>query len=123
VRRAGCLAAAGIVLAAAVLPAFRAAADEASSAVQDPIAGFTFAAGTPARYAPGEPLRIRRGQTVVWTNLDPVPHDVSFTDGAFGAYLPAGASTQRTFDQPGRFAFACLQHEEFPSMHGLVYVE
>lgn len=89
----------------------------------DPIAGFTFTAGAAGLYAPGQPLRIRAGTTVVWTNLDPVPHDVTFETGMFAAYLRAGESAEHTFRLPGRYLYHCYEHHEFPGMHGLVYVE
>lgn len=91
--------------------------------IQDPIVGFTFAVGTPALYAPAEAVRIDVGTTIVWTNLDPVGHDVSFEDGSMEVYLDTGESTQRTFDQPGRYPFHCHTHADVPIMYGLVYVE
>ena len=90
--------------------------------IQDPIVGFTFAFGTPALYAPAEALRVDVGTTIVWTNLDPVGHDVSFEDG-WEAYMETTESSQRTFDKPGRYAFHCHTHADIPIMYGLVYVE
>ena len=91
--------------------------------IHDPIVGFTFAVGTPALYAPAEAVRIGVGTTIVWTNLDPVGHDVTFEDGSMEVYLDTGESTQRTFDKPGRYPFHCHTHADVPIMYGLVYVE
>ena len=91
--------------------------------VADPIVGFTFVVGTPALYAPAQALRVDVGTTMVWTNLDPVGHDVSFDDGEMEVYLDIGESAQRTFTKPGRYAFHCHTHHDVPLMHGLVYVE
>ncbi|MGH2599905.1 MAG: cupredoxin domain-containing protein [Acidimicrobiia bacterium] len=99
-------------------------ATEASAArrVPDPIVGFTFAAGTPSLYAPGQPLRIRTGDVVVWTNLDPVGHDVSFDVLDFNPQLGPGESAELAFTRPGHYTYHCHEHHEIPSMHGLVYV-
>lgn len=114
------------VLAAAAMAVLALPAGPAGGAegtvVNDPIVGFTYAFGTPALYAPAEALRVDVGTTIVWTNLDPVGHDVSFEDG-WEAYMDTAESSQRTFDKPGRYAFHCHTHADIPIMYGLVYVE
>jgi plastocyanin len=99
------------------------AAPRAPARLVDAIAGSTFVLGSAALNAPGQPLRIRPGDTVVWTNLDPISHDVAFDLLPFNAYLKnPGDSAELTFDQPGHFEFHCNQHPELPGMHGLVFV-
>ncbi|HLF40033.1 MAG TPA: plastocyanin/azurin family copper-binding protein [Acidimicrobiia bacterium] len=91
--------------------------------VDDVIVGLTFVAGSASLNAPGQPLRIRTGDTVVWTNLDVMSHDIAFHALPFSAYLrQPGDSAELTFGQPGHFTYQCNQHPEFPGMHGLVYV-
>lgn len=119
--RSAVAAAAVALLAAPAAPVPAGAAE--GMEVADPIIGFTFAVGTPALYTPSEALRIKAGTTVVWTNLDPVGHDVSFEDGEMAPYLETGESAQRTFTKPGRYPFHCHTHHDVPLMHGLVYVE
>ena len=46
--------------------------------VSDAIVGFTFVVGWASLNAPDQMLRIHTGDTVEWTNFDPVAHDVSF---------------------------------------------
>lgn len=94
------------------------------SRVEDPIVGFTFVVGAPNLYAQAPaPLRIKVGDTMVWTNRDPVPHDVSFETIPFADYLPPGESAELTFTEPGQFKFHCHAHAEYPNMYGLVFVE
>jgi plastocyanin len=91
--------------------------------VPDVIVGFTFVHGAASLNAPGQPLRIRTGDTVRWTNLDAASHDVTFDALPFSAYLRrAGESAELTFDRSGHFTYSCVQHPEFPGMRGLVYV-
>jgi hypothetical protein len=113
---AGCLAGSGLAGAAG--------AAGAGGRVDDPIVGFTFLRGTAALQAPQvEVLRLRTGDTVVWTNLDPVAHDVTFQELEFERYLRnTGDTAELTFDQPGRFTYVCAQHAEIAGMNGVVYV-
>ena len=91
--------------------------------VPDAIVGFTFVGGAASLNTPGQPLRIRTGDTVRWTNLDAASHDVTFDSLPFSAYLrQAGESAELTFDRSGHFTYSCVQHPEFPGMRGLVYV-
>jgi plastocyanin len=54
------------------------AAEEGGRHVHDAIVGFTFVAGSTSLNTPGQPFHVRTGDTVFWTNLDPVSHDVAF---------------------------------------------
>lgn len=112
------------LVAALVLPTTPAGAgSRAPARLQDAIAGSTFVLGAAALNAPGQPLRIRPGDMVVWTNLDPIGHDVSFDLLPFSAYLKGpGDAAELTFDEPGHYTFHCNQHPELPGMHGLVFV-
>jgi plastocyanin len=97
--------------------------DRSGRTVPEPIVGFTFVPGTVALETPGQPLRIRTGDTVEWVNLDAVSHDVTFDSLPFQAYLRHPGDTARyTFARSGYFTYHCHEHPEFPGMHGLVYV-
>jgi hypothetical protein len=99
------------------------AAEEGGRHVHDAIAGFTFLQGSASLNAPGQPFHVRTGDTVFWTNLDPVSHDVAFDSVEFSAYLKSpGDTAQFTFTTPGHFTYRCNQHPEFPGMQGLVFV-
>jgi plastocyanin len=115
----------GTALAAVlVLPNAPAGAEpRAPARIQDAIVGSTFVLGAVSLNLPNQPLRIRPGDTVVWTNLDALSHDVSFDLMPFTAYLKnPGDSAELTFDQPGHYVYQCNQHPELPGMHGLVFV-
>ena len=86
--------------------------------VNDYAVASTFVLGTLAMNAPSNALRIRTGDTVVWTNLDAVAHDVTFKDRSY-ALKTTGAQVRRTFRKSGAFSYRCTIH---PGMTGLVYV-
>lgn len=70
-------------------------------------------------FAPAE-LSVSRGETVVWTNDDAVPHTVTALDGSFGSGIfDPGASFSWTFPDAGTFAYQCLLH---PQMQATVIV-
>ena len=68
---------------------------------------------------------INAGESVVWTNVDGVPHSV--TSGYLGVaekgfdsgYIGTGQSFTQKFDQPGEYRYTCTLH---PSMNGTVLV-
>jgi len=97
--------------------------------LHDNIVGYTYTLGYLARVAPYQGLRIRPGDTVVWTNQDPFAHDVSFSVpacagcGPFYAHLSKGQSARLTFPRSGYYAFYCTQHPQFATMYGLVFVD
>ena len=69
--------------------------------------------------------RIQAGKTLAWTNMDAVPHTVTFgsvgeTEPAFDSGLMGpGQTFALKFDQPGIYSFVCTLH---PSMTGEVVV-
>jgi plastocyanin len=62
---------------------------------------------------------------VVWTNVDGVPHTVTFgsqgvaEDGFNSGYIVPGQSFAFKFDQPGEYRYTCTLH---PSMNGEITV-
>jgi plastocyanin len=86
--------------------------------VNDYAVGSTFVLGALSLRAPSGAVRIRTGDTVVWTNLDPIAHDVTFKDRSYALRTP-GAQARRTFRKSGAFKYRCTIH---PGMDGLVYV-
>lgn len=84
---------------------------QAPRAVEATIANFV--------YLP-DPIQIRVGQTVRWTNLDPDIHTVTATDQSWTSpILTQGQTYQRTFTQTGTFPYFCEPH---PFMQGVVEV-
>jgi YVTN family beta-propeller protein len=65
-------------------------------------------------------LTVVKGQSVTWTNSDPVEHTTT-TDmpGWDSGPLPPGATFTTTFDTPGTYAYHCDIH---PFMHATVVV-
>jgi amicyanin len=88
------------------IPGARAGTDHAIE-----IADFAFQPGT---------VTITVGDTVTWTNRDPVVHTATSTAGAFDSgELGTGESYQVTFTEPGTFDYLCTPH---PSMTGRIVV-
>ncbi len=105
---------------ASAAPSPRAAAP---ATVSDTIAGFTFVVGWASLNAPGQALRIRPGDTVEWTNLDPIGHSISFDAFPKALYLKQpGDKVAHTFTAAGYYTYRCPEHPEFPGMEGLVFV-
>lgn len=65
-------------------------------------------------------LAIKKGTTVVWTNMDSSQHTVTFDSLAIDENLAQGAQFSHTFDATGTFDYGCRIH---PSMRGTVVVE
>jgi plastocyanin len=59
------------------------------------------------------------GDTVIWTNYDPVEHNVHIVNGQAGPLIGEGETYARTFTEPGRYAYFCDPH---PSMTGEIVV-
>ncbi|HEX7032949.1 MAG TPA: multicopper oxidase domain-containing protein [Nitrososphaera sp.] len=60
------------------------------------------------------------GETVTWTNNDPVPHTVDSKDGSISSgYIAKGQSFQYTFAEPGTYEYYCSLH---PWMVGSIRV-
>ena len=61
------------------------------------------------------------GSTVTWTNSDNFTHSIQFDgDASPGAVISPGASTERTFTEPGSYAYICNFHPQ--DMRGSVEV-
>ena len=66
-------------------------------------------------------ITIKKGDSVTWTNDDPMPHTISADDNSFKSdYLSTGQSFNYTFNQAGTFGYHCSVH---PSMKATVVVE
>ena len=110
---------------ASVAPAVgsRSAEPTAGATVSDVVVGFTFVLGAASLSAPGQALRIRPGDTVEWTNLDPVAHSISFEAMPNVLYLKKpGDKASMTFTRAGFYRYSCPEHPEPPGMQGLVFV-
>jgi hypothetical protein len=70
-------------------------------------------------YDPAE-VTVPAGSTVVWVNQGKEDHTVTADDGSFDSgYKKKGASWQRAFPRPGKYAYHCAPH---PWMKGTVVV-
>jgi len=66
-------------------------------------------------------LKIKAGDTVVWTNNDDRDHTVAAKDGSFKSdNLKPGETFEHTFAKSGKFAYGCSYH---PRMKGEIDVE
>jgi plastocyanin len=75
------------------------------------ISDFSFAPAT---------LTITAGDTVTWTNQDPVAHTATSTGGAFDSgTMEQGESFSLTFADPGTYDYLCTPH---PTMTGRIIV-
>ena len=118
--RSLCLA---VALGVALWAAPGASAAPAPATVSDVVVGFTFVLGSASLNAPGQMLRIHTGDTVEWTNLDPVSHSVAFDAMPEALYLKKpGDKGSVTFTQAGYYTYRCAEHPEPPGMYGLVFV-
>ncbi len=76
------------------------------------IADFAFAPAT---------VTVTAGDTVTWTNADPVAHTATATDSSWDTGdIAEGASASITFNTPGTYSYLCTPH---PTMTGTVVVE
>jgi plastocyanin len=107
-----------VALAVAVFALSASSAQAAGHTVNDYAIASTFVLGSLSAQAPSNALQILKGDTVVWTNLDPVAHDVTFKDRSY-PLRTSGAQARRTFRKAGAFSYRCTIH---PGMTGLVYV-
>lgn len=63
-------------------------------------------------------IEVAAGDTVTFTNADPVPHTATAEDGAFDTgQLAKGESATVTVEAAGEHAYKCLVH---PAMKGVV---
>ena len=68
-------------------------------------------------------LKIKVGDTVVWTQRDSVKHTVTVVSGPEtfdSGLLSAGETFSHTFTKPGTYEYKCTPH---PGMRGKVVVE
>ena len=66
-------------------------------------------------------LTVTAGETVTWTNADPVVHTATSTSGAFDSGdLDQGESYSVTFTTPGTYDYLCTPH---PTMTGRIVVQ
>ena len=66
-------------------------------------------------------LTITAGDTVTWTNEDPVAHTATSTTGAFDSGdIDQGSSYSFTFTTPGTYDYLCTPH---PTMTGRIVVQ
>ena len=95
----------------------------APTTVSDVVVGFTFVVGYASLNTPGQALRLHPGDTVEWTNLDPVAHSVTFEAMPTVLYLKKpGDKASMTFTQAGYYIYRCVEHPQAPGMTGLVFV-
>lgn len=111
---AGTLAA--LVLAAATVVGLGAAraADRAAPAARSHevvIQGFKFIPET---------LKVKRGDVVVWTNKDPLPHTATAAGTFDSKSLGEGQSWRYTANKVGTFPYVCTLHS---NMKGVLQVE
>lgn len=72
-----------------------------------------------------DPVRVKTGTTVTWTNKDEILHTVTSgerdqPDGTFDKQLDGpGSVAAHSFDTPGTYAYHCSIH---PGMDGVVEV-
>lgn len=71
-------------------------------------------------YSPRE-LKIRKGDTVIWTNADERDHTVTADDESFkSGNIGDGKSYKRKFEKAGRYKYHCEYH---PRMKATIVVE
>jgi plastocyanin len=108
---------------ASASPSAPARPSAAPATVSDVVVGFTFVVGSATMNAPDQMVRIRTGDVVEWTNLDPVSHSVAFDALPTTLYLKKpGDRGSITFTQAGYYVYRCNEHPQFPGMKGLVFV-
>ena len=71
------------------------------------------------QFVPAE-LRVHKGDTVIWTNTDIVPHTIKATQVFDSKNLGAGQSWQWLARRRGHFHYACAYH---PTMLGTLIVD
>jgi plastocyanin len=122
---------AGLAIAAVVAAAT--SGDDSPAATSPPstvVASATSASAAPAGEAAAtivdfafdpDPISVKVGQSVTWTNADAVDHSVKAGDGSFdsGSLAKEQAFTA-TFSAPGSYSYLCGIHD---SMTGTVVVE
>ncbi len=74
-----------------------------------------------ASFSFGEPITVRVGTTVRWTNGDGATHTVTLTSGGEddSGNLSRGSTFEMTFDEPGIVEYMCTIH---PNMRGAITI-
>jgi plastocyanin len=104
-------------------PGVAQAAPPAGATVSDVVVGFTFVVGYAALNAPDQAVRLHPGDTVEWTNLDPVAHSISLEALPTVLYLKKpGDKASMTFTNPGYYMYRCVEHPQAPGMQGVVFI-
>jgi plastocyanin len=69
-----------------------------------------------------QPLTVKAGTTVTWTNRDDIPHGIASDNNAFARSkaLDTDDSFSFTFTAPGTYKYFCYVH---PHMTGTIVVE
>jgi len=69
-----------------------------------------------------QPLTVKAGTTVTWTNKDDIPHGIASSNNAFkkSGALDTDDSYSFTFTTPGTYQYFCYLH---PHMVGSIVVE
>jgi plastocyanin len=76
--------------------------------------------GNPDAWYEPNPIRVKVGQAITWTNKDGDPHDVTADNGAFASGpIGAGGTYRMVLTAPGKYTFFCTLH---PEMHGEIIV-
>jgi len=71
-------------------------------------------------FSPKE-LKIKKGDTVIWTNADERDHTVTADDKSFkSGNIADGETFKFKFDKPGRYKYHCEYH---PRMKATIVVE
>jgi amicyanin len=65
-------------------------------------------------------LTISAGDTVTWTNNDPMLHDVDIDNLGKSPEMSKGQTYSKTFDKPGTYDYDCDIH---PGMTGKIIVK
>jgi plastocyanin len=72
------------------------------------------------QYSPAS-LKIKAGDTVVWTNSDTHDHTVVASDNSFkSGNIRNGDTFSHQFAKPGNYSYSCSYH---PRMKGTIIVE
>ncbi len=75
---------------------------------------------TERKFKPAK-IKVKKGDTVVWSNADERDHTVTADDGSFDSgNLRNGKTFRRKFEKPGKFKYHCEYH---PRMKATVVVE
>ncbi len=111
------LAGAVVVALGCAAPALALAADASAQRAAKPARHTIVIEGV--RFQP-DTLKVRRGDTVVWINKDPFPHNVVAAGAFQSGPIAVGASWRHVAQRSGEFSYVCTLH---PNMKGTLNVE